>query len=341
MQVSQSNWLDELIIGYNIAMIVLIVVLLMTLLMVASIRPYRSELSDFELQRRCEEQDDEALLNWRRQELFADVTTLRRLLEMTLVVLIVSLLAVEYGLVVGMLSGIVVAVTYPALAWLALVRALPQIVYRRYELWVLDTVESIRGFTKLLRRRSDEREVSQAAASRQELQRIIELSSDVMQPDERKVITGAFDYADKLVKDYMTPRSQMEVIGAHEMLGPLVLDDLHKTGHSHFPVLDGDIDHIVGMLHLHNLLTLTKKETMMVKDVMEPKVLYIHEDQTLDEALSTCIKHRRHLLVVVNDSEDTVGVITIEDAVEQLIGREIVDTNDDHDSLMSVAKRKN
>lgn len=73
---------------------------------------------------------------------------------------------------------------------------------------------------------------------------------------------------------------------------------------------------------------------------MEPKVLYIHEDQTLDDALATCIKHRRHLLVVVNESKETVGVITIEDAVEQLIGREITEKYDDHDNLAEVAGRK-
>lgn len=321
-------------------MIVLTAVLIVALLMVASVRPYRSELSDFELQRRCEEQDEAALLGWRRQELLADVVTLRRLIEVALVVPIVSLLVAEYGLSIGILAGIVVAATYPALASLTLIRAVPQILYRRYELWLLETVESMRGFIRLLRRGSDEREVSPAAASRQELQHIIELSKDAISPEECQIITSAFDYKGKLVKDYMTPRSKMEVIGAHEMLGPLVLDDLHKTGHSHFPVLDGDIDHIVGILHLHNLLNLTKKDTVTVDQVMEPKVLYIHEDQTLDEALSTCIKHRRHLLVVVNSAKETVGVITIEDAVVELVGREIIDEHDDHDNLDKVAQRK-
>lgn len=322
-------------------MIVLTVVLILALLMVASIQPLRSELSEFELQRRCEAGDKAALHDWRRKELYAEVNTLRRLVEMSLLVLVVILLAVEYPLWVSVLVGIGIAITYPAVASLAVVRMLPQMLYARYETRLFDVIESLRGFTKVFRRRSfGQGEADDSLASRDELRHVIDRSADLMLSDERKIVVGAFEFADKLVKDYMTPRSRMEAIGAHEMLGPLVLDDLHKTGHSHFPVLDGDLDHIVGMLHLHNLLTLTKKETATVKDVMEPKVLFIHEQQTLDDALGTCIKYRRHLLVVVNEYRETVGVITIEDAVKQLIGREVSDNYDDHDSVVKVAGRK-
>lgn len=184
-----------------------------------------------------------------------------------------------------------------------------------------------------------EQSVEPSLSSREELLHLVDGSGSMLTSDERRMIHGALGFTEKRIKDHMTPRSVMEVIGVNEMLGPLVLDDLHKTGHSHFPVLDGDIDHIVGMLHLHNLLTLTKKETATVKDVMEPKVLFIHEDQSLSDALSACIKHRRHLLVVINEFRETVGVITIEDAVEQLIGRTIVDENDNHDDLRRVAAR--
>ncbi len=320
-------------------MIFVIVGLIIVLLLVAAVRPRSSQLSDFELQRLCEEKDQQALFDWRRQQLLADVGTWRRILEMLLLVVVVGLLIIRYQPGLGIGLGLLLALIYPVVAAWGLVRALPQRIYDRYEVAILDAVESISGLTKLLRRHDPANREEPLPASRQELQYIISRSADLLESDERKIIAGAFDFADKLVKDYMTPRSSMEVIGANEMLGPLVLDDLHKTGHSHFPVLDGDIDHIVGILHLHNLLVLTKKETVTVREAMEPKVLFIHEDQTLNEALSACIKYRRHLLVVVNEFRETVGVITIEDAVKQLLGREIVDQYDDHDNLQKVAER--
>ena len=53
----------------------------------------------------------------------------------------------------------------------------------------------------------------------------------------------------------MTPRGVMNTVAKEDVIGPLLLDELHKTGHSRFPVTDGDIDHIVGILHIRSLLT--------------------------------------------------------------------------------------
>ena len=63
-----------------------------------------------------------------------------------------------------------------------------------------------------------------------------------------------------------------------------------------------------------------------------------------DKALGACIKKRRSLLVVVNQYRETVGVITVEDIIEQLIGRKIIDQFDEYDDLRAVAEtnpRKN
>lgn len=320
-------------------MFVLIIFLILALLIVASVRPRRSDLSEFELGRRCEEQDEAALLDWRREELLADVGTWRRLTEMFLMVVVIVALTVEYGALVGASIGLSLVLVYPVTASLSAIRAFPQRLYDRYELKILDFAESTGGFTKLFRRHVSTTKTSYKAASRPELQHVITESADVLKPDERKLFVGAFDFADKLVKDYMTPRSMMEAIGAHEMLGPLVLDDLHKTGHSHFPVLDGDIDHIVGTLQINNLLLLSQKKSQTVQDVMDPQVFYIHENQTLSEVLSACIKKRRHLLVVINDFRETMGVITIEDAIEQLIGQKIIGQFDQYDDIRAVAAK--
>ena len=170
---------------------------------------------------------------------------------------------------------------------------------------------------------------------------------EINQPSTLKGIgddAAVLDFKEKKVSDYMTPRSVVDTIGVSELLGPLVLDDLHKTGHSHFPVIDGDIDHIVGMLHIQNLFALKNRESLSVREVMDTQVFYIREDQSLDKALGACIKKRRSLLVVVNQYRETVGVITVEDIIEQLIGRKIIDQFDEYDDLRAVAEtnpRKN
>ena len=61
------------------------------------------------------------------------------------------------------------------------------------------------------------------------------------------------------IDEIMTPRSMIESVPMNELLGPLVLDDLHKKGYSRFPVIDGDIDHVVGVLRIQDLLTIDRK----------------------------------------------------------------------------------
>ena len=125
------------------------------------------------------------------------------------------------------------------------------------------------------------------------------------------------------------------------MLGPLVLDDLHRTGHSRFPVIDEDIDHIVGVLYLRDVLTLdgTKKHTAKVETAMSKKVYYIRQDQTLPQALTAFLKTHHHLFIVINEYRETVGIITLEDTVEALLGKRIIDEFDAHDDMRAVAER--
>ncbi len=308
------------------------------LFLAAAISPNRSALSEFELRRRLDAKQHGSLLEWRRGELHTELMTIRRVTIAFLLVVTSALIIARFGWIWGLAGAFVLTVFYNRIASIPPLHRFAQNQYNTREAGILRWVDRHRKLLAPLRGPADT-PVEQRLASRDELLHLVDSADGLLSSDECRMIRGAMSFDDKLIRDHMTPRSVMEAIGVNELLGPLVLDDLHKTGHSHFPVLDGDIDHIVGMLHLHNLLTITQKKSVTVREVMEPRVLFIHEEQSLGDALSACIKHRRHLLVVINEFRETVGVITIEDAVEQLIGRQIVDENDNHDDLRRVAAR--
>lgn len=315
----------------------LIIVVILALVAATGIVPRRSSLSEFELRRRLDASADGALVEWQRGELYTELMTVRRIMVAFLLVLASALMIGRYGWVWGLLLAFLLTLLYNRLASFGLIRTQAQRLYDAHEVKLLGFVDRHRGWVRPFQSVTDvavEHEVS----SREELEHLVG-QAKFLGADERKTLRSVLHFDGRLVRDHMTPRSVMEAVGANELLGPLVLDGLHKTGHSHFPVFEGDIDHIVGMLHIHTLLDLANKKSPTVKDVMEPRVLYIREDQTLSQALAACIKHRRHLLVVINEFRETVGVITIEDAVEQLIGRKIVDEFDAHDDLRAVAAR--
>ena len=317
---------------------IVVVSLLFLLFILASVRPNRSSLSEFELRRRLDANEKGALLEWRRGELRMEIMTVRRVIIAFTLVVAGSLMISRYGWGLGLLFSLILVLVYNRAANIAVVRKIAQSLYDKWEDGFLVFVERRQRLIRLLSGPADI-QVERNVASREELEHIITGLGDILTDDERKTLCAVLHFEPRQVKDHMTPRSVMEAIGVNELLGPLVLDNLHRTGHSHFPVFDGDIDHIVGMLHIHTLFNLSDRESKTVREVMEPRALFIHEEQTLWHALSACIKHRRHLLVVINDYRETVGVITIEDAVEQLIGRKIVDQFDAHDDLRAVAAR--
>lgn len=153
-------------------------------------------------------------------------------------------------------------------------------------------------------------------------------------PSELMFARTALMFEEKVVRDIMTPRRVVKMVGADESVGPLLMDELHKSGFSRFPVFEKK-DQIVGTLYLRSLVE--KKATGKVKDLMDKKVFYVNEGQPLGHVLNAFIKTKHHLFIVVNEFEEISGVITIEDVIEQLIGRQIVDEFDKYDNLREVA----
>jgi CBS domain containing-hemolysin-like protein len=115
------------------------------------------------------------------------------------------------------------------------------------------------------------------------------------------------------------------------------MTELHESGFSRFPVYDQSQNDIVGMLMLRNLIN--AKHGGTVKDYCKKDLQYIHEDQDLYSALAAMLKTQQHLFIVVNSFEEYVGVIGLEDVLEQLIGLQIVDEFDSHDNMREVAAR--
>lgn len=147
----------------------------------------------------------------------------------------------------------------------------------------------------------------------------------------------ALTFGDKLVRDTLIPFSQVKTVNVTDNLGPLLMDELHKSGHSRFPVYEGKKNHVVGVLYLHDLLQ--EQHGGNVKNIYHKKVTYVHEDQTLYQTLQAFLKTKRHLFIVVNEFEEVVGIITIEDILEQIIGKPIMDEFDQYEDLRAVATR--
>lgn len=152
-----------------------------------------------------------------------------------------------------------------------------------------------------------------------------------------EIVEHALKFGDKKVADILTPRRVVKAVSVDDTIGPVLMTDLHKSGHSRFPAYEGKQENIVGVLYLRDLVRAKAGGT--VQKVMSKTVCYVHEDQPLTEALQAILKTHQQLFIVVNSFEEYVGIVSIEDIMEQIVGKQIVDEFDQYDDLRAVANK--
>ena len=320
-------------------LLIVLAILFIVLVGVASIRPAYSPLSLFELERRAEAGNEAARHDLQRQAILPDIESLQRVIVAVALVMFVVISVLTFEWFFGIVLAVVVALEYGAVARIGFVRSQANKLYTTYEPYLLRFTEKAAPVFRFIRSASPVIPAT-TLSSKEELLHLVSESGSVLSPDERKLITNGLGFESRLVSEIMTPRSMIDSISKSEHLGPLTLDDLHKKGHSRFPVADADIDHIIGMLHIRDLLTIdAKRRSTSVEKAMEQRVFYIKEDQTLQHALAAFLKTRHHLFVVVNEFHETVGLLSLEDVIEAMLGRTIVDEFDAHEDLRIVAAR--
>lgn len=143
-------------------------------------------------------------------------------------------------------------------------------------------------------------------------------------------------FNDKKVADVMVGRDKVVAVKADDRLGPVVLDELHKTGLDYFPVYELKKTTVIGILNLNSV---DDKKSELVRTVMTKPVHYLNEDQTLAEALAAFIKTNQSLFLVVNGAEDYIGIITLKQLLSELAGPFVADEFDQYDNRTAVAHR--
>ena len=320
-------------------LLILTIVSAALLVLVAGMHPVTPSLSYYELSRRAGNHDHQAVRSLRQLVLHQDIVSIIKISTGFLLVASAFLLVMTFGPLFGALLIIIVLCEFGALARLQSIQKISQRFYRLIEPRLLMIAEKSVPFMKFIR--VDTRpESGIRLGSRQELEHLIDTSDGVLSAEDKKLVVHSLSFSDTVVSSIMTPVSVIASIKKTEFLGPLTLDELHKTGHSRLPVIGSDIDHVVGVLYLESLLALDIKRSVTAEKAMDPHVVYLHQNQTLTHALAAMLRTHRHLFVVINSSRSTVGVVTLNDVLEALVGHKIIDEFDSHESIREVSERQ-
>lgn len=284
------------------------------LLVVLAMRPVRTHHSRFELKRR----GDDATM--RREKLLENILALRRV---TVGLLLIALVFAGFGAWQGL--GIVLSVVLWLVAgaicrWKP-IRDIALKLYGRIEPSLLDTFERAPLLGSLLRAETYVPH-DQKLESLEHLRHLVESSGHVLSSDQQRIVAQGLNWHTTPVSEVMTRVGDVVTIKRTELLGPLVLDDLHRSGHDRFPVTGRGIDDIVGILDVTQLLDVTGgKRSETVEKVMSGHVLRIQSDEPLPAALSMLERSHLHMLVVVDPDGNTAGIITLADITGSLLGK--------------------
>ena len=152
----------------------------------------------------------------------------------------------------------------------------------------------------------------------------------VLETDEVKMIKNVFEFNDVIAEDAMTPRIYMFMLDGTQTLEG-ARQELYKAKYSRIPIHEGNPDRITGILYRsHALMELAQGHTHLRLSEIAKSALFIPATKPADDLLKQFQLEKRHIAMVVNEFGGVVGLITVEDVLEEVVG-EILDEGDLHE----------
>ena len=170
--------------------------------------------------------------------------------------------------------------------------------------------------------------------NRADLEGLLELAvnNELIDDDAKTIMEGALSVSDMQVRDIMIPRAQMTVIKIDAELDEALPQIIHAA-HSRFPVIDDNLDNVIGILLAKDLLPLIleREPEFDLRSLLRPAVV-VPESKRLNVLLREFRQNRNHMAIVIDEYGGVAGLVTIEDVLEEIVG-EIVDETDVDEGL--------
>lgn len=199
-------------------------------------------------------------------------------------------------------------------------------------LWVFNGIASM-----VLRIVGVDRIQHEVVHTEEELKMIIAESAEggAIEPSERELIQNVFDFDDRFVWQILQPRTQIAAIDVETELDEAIEYALEE-GYSRFPVYEESIDNILGFVHTKDLLMLARQKNARkaIRDIIRP-ILYVSSNKKVMQLLRQFQKEHEQLAVVVNEFGGTVGLVTLEDIIEELVG----EIQDEYDTEIPIVEK--
>lgn len=199
----------------------------------------------------------------------------------------------------------------------------------QFLIWILTPLNFLfwlwKKFLSLFLKKKDDEKLSQA-----ELLMFVEEVQEggSIDTNEGHLLRNAIEFGDLKAEDILTHRVDLEALPV-DATPEEVAEQFENSKFSRLPVYKEDIDHIVGILHLKDFYGINGITTQPISEIMTPP-LFIHRTEKISDLLKQLQATKSHMAVVVDEYGGTLGIVTMEDILEELVG----DIWDEHDDVL-------
>ena len=173
------------------------------------------------------------------------------------------------------------------------------------------------------------------AHSEEELRIMITSStaSGVLEPEEREYLNNVFDFGDRVAREIMVPRPDIEALSADAPL-PDLAERAAFGRYTRYPVFEGDLDHVLGAVHIKDLFRAAAEEPegFDIRELIR-ECLVVPENKPIEQILREFQKRKLQMAIVIDEWGSVEGLITIEDILEEIVG-EIQDEFDEGEAAI-------
>jgi len=166
--------------------------------------------------------------------------------------------------------------------------------------------------------------IEESYVTREEIRDLIETGEreGVLDEEEREMLQRTLRFNRTIVKEVMTPRLDMTAVPKDASVAEAI-ETCIQSGHERLPVYDGELDNVLGVVHLNELIRDRDygngAGTVDLEDLIEP-TLHVPETKNVDELLREMREERLNMVIVIDEFGTTEGLVTVEDLVEEIVG---------------------
>ncbi|MRG86873.1 hemolysin family protein [Salinibacillus xinjiangensis] len=258
---------------------------------------------------------------------------------------LVTIVAIEHGINVGLATGILTVVL------IIFAEVLPKSIAATFSNRLAYLVAPVIGvllvilkpFTYLLSKFTgwvikwlSKGEKGQASFSKEEFKTMMDIASNegTFKNEESYRIKGVIDFYSKDVRDALTtPRIDIVGIPSNSSFSE-TQDIILNNNYTRYPVYKDSMDNIVGVFHSKQLLKWSFSKEEPLEHFTDNEPLFVVETTSIEKVFKMMLKEKKHLSVVIDEYGGTTGILTHEDIIEAMIGQEIEDETDDDEEVL-------